>query len=125
MRNFSLLGLLITVALIGWMAKGMFAPAVSHDPNDKSTVEYWVAHASDRSTMLQYCNAHPQEQDSSECQLATAAQLKVDTDGQSGGGSTQSGQPAHGSSAVDQNGGQASDQLQAQQDANSMDPGGQ
>ena len=125
MRNFSLLGLLITVALIGWMAKGMFAPAVSHDPNDKSTVEYWVAHASDRATMLQYCNAHPQQQDTGECQLATAAQTQVDTQGANGGTSTTSGQPAQSSSSTDQNGGQASDQLQAQQDSNSMDPGGQ
>ncbi len=120
MRNFSLIGLLLTVAIIGWMAKGMFAPAVSHDPNDKSTIEYWVAHASDRATMLSWCQQHPQQQDGSECQLATAAQVKVDSEGQSG--STSGSSHAQG---TDQATGQASDQLQAQQDSNAMDPGGQ
>jgi len=40
MRNFSLVGLLLAVAIIAYWAKGMLAPSVSHDPNDKSTVEY-------------------------------------------------------------------------------------
>jgi len=118
MRNFSFIGLLLTVAIVGWMAKGYFAPTVSHDPNDKSTIEYWIAHPGDRATMLSYCQSHPQQQDGSECQLATAAQLKVDTDGQSG-------QPATTNHGVDQANGQASDELQAQQDSNALDPGGQ
>ena len=121
MRNFSFIGLLLTVAIVGWMAKGYFAPAVSHDPNDKTTVEYWVAHPGDRATMLSWCNAHPQQQNGSECQLATAAQLKVDTEGQSG----QVNQPAPSNHGVDQGSGQASDELQAQQDSNTLDPGGQ
>lgn len=118
--GFSLIGLLITVAIIGWMAKGMFAPAVSHDPNDKTTVEYWVAHDQDRATMLQWCNNHPQQQDSGECQLATAAQMQVDA-----GNRDSAPQPATTNHAADQNGGQTSDELQAQQDANQMDQGGQ
>ena len=121
MRNFSFIGLLLTVALIAWMAKGYFAPVVSHDPNDKATIEYWVAHSTDRATMLSWCQAHPQQQDSGECQLATAAQLKVDGDNQAG----RSTQPATTTHGVDQNGGQASDELQAQQDSNALDPGGQ
>ena len=120
MRNFSLLSLLIATAIIAWMAKGYFAPAVSHDPNDKNTVEYWVAHDQDRTAMLQWCQQHPQSQDTGECQLATAAQVQVDTHTQS-----QAGQPATTTHAADQNGGQASDELQAQQDSNAMDPGGQ
>ena len=121
MRNFSFIGLLLTVAIIGWMAKGYLAPApVSHDPNDKTTVEYWVAHPGERATMLSYCQQHPQQQDSSECQLATAAQLKVDSDGASG-----QPQPSTPNQGTDQNTGQASDELQAQQDSNTLDPGGQ
>jgi hypothetical protein len=121
MRNFSFIGLLLTVAIIGWMAKGYLAPAVSHDPNDKTTVEYWVAHPGDRSTMLTWCQAHPQQQDTGECQLATAAQMKVDTEGQP----AQSGQPGQVNHGTDQGTGQASDELQAQQDSNALDPGGQ
>lgn len=121
MRNFSFIGLLLTVAIIGWMAKGYLTPAVSHDPNDKTTVEYWVAHPADRATMLSWCQSHPQQQDSGECSLAVAAQTTVDTNGQPG----QSTQPAAVNHGTDQNGGQASDQLQAQQDSNALDPGGQ
>ena len=120
MRNFSLLSLLIATAIIAWWAKGMFAPAVSHDPNDKTTVEYWVAHTQDRTTMLAWCQQHPQHQDSGECQLATAAQVQVDTNSQ-----PQSGSQPSTNHAADQNGGAASDELQAQQDSNAMDPGGQ
>jgi len=120
MRNFSLLSLLIATAIIAWMAKGYFAPAVSHDPNDKTTVEYWVAHTQDRTTMLAWCQQHPQSQDTGECQLATAAQVEVDTNTQS-----HAGQPPTTNHAADQNGGAASDELQAQQDSNAMDPGGQ
>ena len=122
MRNFSLLSLLIATAIIAWMAKGYFAPAVSHDPNDKTTVEYWVAHTAERATMMSYCQSHPQEQNGSECQLAMAAQLKIDTEsGHSGQSATTQGT----SQGADQNTGQASDELQAQQDSNALDPGGQ
>jgi hypothetical protein len=123
MRNFSFIGLLLTVAIIGWMAKGYLAPAVpvSHDPNDKTTVEYWIAHPTDRATMLAYCNAHPQEQNTGECQLATSAQTTVDT----GGPGSQANQPAPANNGVEQGSGQASDELQAQQDSNTLDPGGQ
>ena len=120
MRNFSLLSLLIATAIIAWMAKGYFAPAVSHDPNDKATVEYWVAHDQDRTAMLQWCQQHPQQQDQGECQLATTAQMQIDTNTQS-----RAGQADTTNHAADQNGGAASDELQAQQDANSMDTGGQ
>src|SRR5579864_3505129 len=119
MRNFSLLSLLLATAIIAWMAKGYFAPAVSHDPNDKATVEYWVAHTQDRTAMLAWCQQHPQSQDTGECQLATAAQVQVDTNTQ-----PQGAQPST-NHAADQNGGAASDQLQAQQDSNEMDPGWQ
>lgn len=120
MRSFSLIGLLLVVAIVGWMAKGMFAPAVSHDPNDKSTVEYWVTHDSDRTTMLQWCQHNPQQQDSTDCQLATAAQLRIDT----GQGKTTTTQP-QGNNGVDQASSGANDQLQAQQDSNIIDSGGQ
>lgn len=119
MRNLSLLSLLIATAIIAYMAKGYFAPAVSHDPNDKTTIEYWVAHTQDRTAMLAWCQQHPQSQDTGECQLATAAQVQVDTNTQPQG---QASTTNHG---VDQNGGAASEQLQAQQDSNDMDPGGQ
>ena len=118
MRNFSLLSLLLATAIIAWMAKGYFAPALSHDPNDKTTVEYWVAHTQDRTTMLAWCQQHPQSQDTGECQLATAAQVQVDTN------TAPTAAPAA-NHAADQNGGAASDELQAQQDSNAMDPGGQ
>ena len=120
MRNFSLLSLLLATAIIAWMAKGYFAPAVSHDPNDKATVDYWVAHTQDRTTMLAWCQQHPQSQDTGECQLATQAQVEVDTNTASN-----APRPATQNHAADQNGGAASDELQAQQDSNAMDPGGQ
>jgi hypothetical protein len=120
MRNFSLIGLLLVVAIIGWMAKGMLGQPVSHDPNDKSTVEYWVVHDSDRKSVLAWCQQNPQQQNSTDCQLAIEAQSQLDARGQSSGansGSTSTG--------VDQASGAANDQLQAQQDSNDMDPGGQ
>jgi hypothetical protein len=108
-----MVGLLCVVAIIGWMAKGMLAPAVSHDPNDRSTVEYWETHASDRQTMLAWCQSHPQSQDSGECSLATQAQTQADTGAQPAQGTQSQG-------GTDQNTGQASDELQAQQDSNSL-----
>lgn len=114
MRIFTFVGLLAVVAIIGWMAKGMLAPAVSHDPNDRSTVEYWETHAADRATMLSWCQDHPQEQNSGECSLASQAQTQADVGATGQSGSTGQAQ------GTDQNTGQASDQLQAQQDANSM-----
>src|SRR5450755_2645024 len=103
MRNFSIISILLTVALIGWMAKGYLTPAVNHDPNDKTTVEYWSAHPAERATMMSYCQSHPQEQNGTECQPAMAAQLKVDTQ-------TGPAQPAAQGQGADQNTGQASDQ---------------
>jgi hypothetical protein len=116
MRNFSFVGILLVVAIIGWMSKSMFAPIVSHDPNNRATVEFWVAHTSDRSTMLDWCQHNPQQQDSGDCQLATAAQMQVDTVSQPSNGapSTQSSQ------GVTQTTGQASDELQAQQDSTAV-----
>jgi len=132
MRNFSLIGLLAVVAIIGWLSKGMLAPAVSHDPNNRATVEYWIAHNDARTTMLDYCQHNPQQQDTTDCQLATAAQMQIDSGsaqaGGGGGNSTQSqGSQSQGSQqrqGVDQGTGQASDELHAQQDSNAMDPGG-
>jgi hypothetical protein len=118
MRNFSFVGLLCVVAIIGWMAKGMLAPAVSHDPNDRNTVEYWSSHPSDRAAMLAWCQQHPQSQDTGECSLASTAQTQVDAGAPSGT------QPAPGAqtnqSGTDQGTGQASDELQAQQDSNAL-----
>ncbi|HXW50631.1 MAG TPA: hypothetical protein VEJ41_01470 [Candidatus Acidoferrales bacterium] len=112
MRNFSLIGLLIVVAIIGYWAKSTLAPSVSHDPNDKTSVEYWVTHESDRQTMLSYCNAHPDQQNTQDCKLAIAAQTQVDTQPQAGQNAGQSG--------VDQETGQAQDELEAQKDANNL-----
>ena len=109
MRNFSLLGLLIVIAIIGYLAKNMLAPQVSHDPNDRATVEYWVSHDANREAMLSWCNNHPDQQNSSDCRLAIAAQTQLD----SKSSAAQSGQ-----SGVDQSTSNAQDQLQAQKDAN-------
>jgi len=119
--GFSLIGLLLVVAIVGWQAKSMFAPAVSHDPNDRSTIEYWVSHNSDRATMLAWCQRNPQQQDSASCQLATAAQMKLDAEVQSGEPAQSGGQGG----GVDQASQGTSDQLNASQDANAVDPGGQ
>lgn len=113
MRNFSFVGILLVVAIVGWMSKSMFAPAVSHDPSNRATVEYWVAHTSDRATMLDWCQHNPQQQDSADCQLATAAQMRADTSG----GSSQPAQSTQSTQGVTQTTGQASDELQAQQDS--------
>jgi len=109
MRNFSLVGLLIVLAIIGYLAKNMLAPQASHDPNDRSSVEFWVSHDANREAMLSYCNAHPDQQNSSDCRLAIAAQTQIDNKSSAG----QSGQ-----SGVDQGTSNAQDQLQAQKDAN-------
>jgi hypothetical protein len=111
MRNFSLIGLLIVVAIIGYWAKSMLAPAVSHNPNDKSTVEYWVTHQSDRQTMLDWCSHNPDQQNSTDCKLAIAAQTQVDVHSVS----KQAGQ-----TGVEQGTSDANDQLQAQKDANNL-----
>lgn len=111
MRNFSLIGLLIVTAIIAYMAKSMLAPSVSHDPNNKSTVEYWVSHDADRSTMLSWCDHNPAQQNSKDCKLVIAAQMEIDTKMPA----------AHtGQSGVDQGSSGAADQLQAQQDANTL-----
>lgn len=110
-RNFSLLGLLVAVAIIGYWAKTMLAPSASHNPNDHATVQYWVQHDSDRQAMLGFCNDHPDQQNSQACKLAIAAQARIDTQPKSG--------PA-GQSGVDQGTANAADQLQAQQDANGL-----
>jgi hypothetical protein len=112
MRNFSLVGLLIVVAIIGYWAKSMFPPPASHNPNDKSTVEYWVTHDGDRATMLSYCNAHPDQQNTQDCKLAIAAQTQIDAQPKAGQLAGQSG-GYQGTS-------DAQDQLQAQQDANTL-----
>lgn len=111
MRNFSLLGLLIVVAIIGYWAKTMLAPAASHNPNDRSTIEYWESHEANRTAMLSWCNGHPAQQNSQDCKLVIAAQTEID------------GNPASrqaGQTGVDQGTSDAQDQLQAQKDANSL-----
>ena len=114
MRNFSLIGILITLALIAWMAKGMLAPQASHDPNDKSSVEYWVSHDADRDVMLSYCNNHPDQQGSDDCKLAIAAQSQIDS-GNAARNSTQGN-----TTGVTQGTQNAADQLEAQKDANNL-----
>ena len=111
MRNFSLVGLLLAVAIIAYWAKGMLAPSVSHDANDKSTVDYWVSHDSDRDVMLAYCNNHPDQQNTSDCKLAIAAQTEIDSN-------AVPKQP--GTTGVTQGTSNAVDQLEAQKDANNL-----
>jgi uncharacterized protein (UPF0333 family) len=112
MRNFSLVGLLIVVAIIGYWAKTMLAPSTAHNANDKSTVEYWVSHDNDRQTMLSYCNAHPDQQNSDDCKLAIAAQTQIDSQPKAGQNAGQTG--------TDQTTDTAQDQLEAQKDANNL-----
>src|SRR5260370_38752020 len=100
------------------MANGWLATVVFHDPNAHTPVEYWVRHSADRARMRDWCQHKPQKQDSSDCQVATAAQLKVDT-----GAASHPNQTTQ-TNGVDQATGQASDQLNAQQDSNALDPGG-
>jgi hypothetical protein len=117
MKAFSLVSLLIVVAIIGFAAKSYFQPAGSStDPNDKSSVQYWVAHTGDRTAMISFCQAHPQQQDSSDCTLAIEAQTQVDSRAQQSNG-------AQSKTGVSSASGDANDQLQAQQDANSMGSG--
>ncbi|MDQ6767153.1 MAG: hypothetical protein M3Z41_05035 [Candidatus Eremiobacteraeota bacterium] len=111
MRNFSLIGVLLAVAIIAYWAKGMLAPQVSHDPNDRSTVAYWVSHNSDRDVMLSYCNNHPDQQNTQDCKLAIAAQTQIDT---------QAVPKQLGHTGVTQGSGDAVDQLEAQKDANNL-----
>ena len=116
MRAFSFIGLLAVAAIIGFAAKSYLQPATSHDPNDKSTVEYWVAHTGDRTAMLSFCGQHPQQQDSSDCTLAVEAQTQVDSQ-------AQHTNAAQNNTGVTSASGDANDQLQAQQDSNSMGSG--
>src|ERR1700682_1280492 len=78
MRACSFVGLLAVVAIIGFAAKSYLQPAVSHDPNDKSTVEDWAAHTGGRTARISFGGAHPQQQDSADCTLAIEAQTQVD-----------------------------------------------
>ena|SRR5579862_1086666 len=117
---FSLISLLLVVAIIGYVAKSYFQPPASHDPNDKSTVEYWVAHDGDRASMVSYCGNHPELQNTGDCKLAIEAQAEVDSRGGASGASTSTGGNRTG---VDQASGEANDQLQAQQDSNTLDQG--
>jgi len=114
MRNFSLIGVLITIAIIAYMAKGMLAPHATHDPSDKSSVEYWVSHDSDRDVMLSYCNNHPDQQNTDDCKLANAAQTQID----SGAAARNVGQGN--TTGVTQGSSNAADQLEAQKDANNL-----
>ena len=116
MRAFSFIGLLAVVAIIGFAAKSYMQPIASHDPNDKSTVEYWVAHTGDRTAMISFCQSHQQQQDSSDCTLAIEAQTQVDAQ-------AQHANAAQNTTGVTSASGDANDQLNAQQDANSMDTG--
>ena len=114
MRGFSFIGLLAVVAIIGYSAKSYFQPPVSHDPNDKNTVEYWVAHTGDRTAMVSFCGQHPEKQNTGDCRLAIEAQTEVDSQGGSANAT-------HGNTTgVDQGSSDANDQLNAQQDANSL-----
>ena len=116
MRAFSLVGLLAVVAIIGFAAKSYLQPVAPQDPNSKSSVQYWVSHAADRAAMISFCQQHPQQQDSSDCTLAIAAQTQVDSQAQSANSGSNS-------TGVTSASGDANDQLQAQQDANSMGSG--
>lgn len=117
MRAFSLIGLLVVVAIIGFTAKSYFQPATSSsDPNDKSSVGYWVAHNGDRTAMISFCQSHPQQQDSADCTLAIEAQTEVDS-------RAQQTNAAQNNTGVTSASGDANGQLQAQQDANSMGSG--
>jgi hypothetical protein len=117
MRAFSFIGLLAVVAIIGFAAKSYLQPATtSHDPNDKSSVEYWVAHTGDRTAMISFCGQHPQQQDSADCTLSIEAQTQVD-------GQAQHANAPQNNTGVTSASGDENDQLQAQQDANSMGSG--
>ncbi len=116
MKGLSFIGLLVVVAIIAYTAKSYFQPPVSHDPNDRTTVEYWVAHTADRTAMMSFCGQHPEKQGTGDCRLAIEAQSELDAQG--GSNST------HGNTTgTDQASGEANDQLQAQQDSNTLDQG--
>ena len=117
MRAFSLVSLLVVVAIIGFAAKSYFQPATSStDPNDKSTVQYWITHTGDRTAMISFCQSHPQQQDASDCTLAIEAQTEVDS-------RAQHANATQNNTGVTSASGDANGQLQAQQDANSMGSG--
>jgi hypothetical protein len=116
MRAFSFIGLLAVVAIIGFAAKSFLQPMTSHDPNDKSSVQYWVTHTGDRTAMISFCQLHPQQQDSADCTLAIEAQTQVDSQ-------AQRANTSQNNTGVTSGSGDANDQLQAQQDANSMGSG--
>jgi hypothetical protein len=61
--------------------------------------------------MLSYCNNHPDQQNSSDCKLAIAAQTEID-------GKAVPQQLGH--TGVTQGTSQAVDQLEAQKDANNL-----
>jgi hypothetical protein len=117
MKGFSFIGLLAVIAIIAYSAKSYLQPPVSHDPNNRTTVEYWVAHTADRTAMISFCGNHPDKQGSGDCALAIQAQTQVDAQGSSAN-STQGN-----TTGVDQASGEANDQLQAQQNANTLDQG--
>jgi hypothetical protein len=110
MRILGYVVVVLAAAGVWYYASSSYHP-VSHDPNDRSTIEYWMAHGDDRTTMVAYCSRHQEEQRVGDCARALAAQRKLE-------GTAQAGQA--GNSGTDQNTSAAADQLEAQKASNEM-----
>jgi hypothetical protein len=109
MRILSFIVLALAAVAVWYYLSSSYHP-VSHNVNDRSTIEYWMTHADDRTLMVGYCSHHPEEQGTRDCSLAVAAQKQIDSGARSGSGN----------GAADQNTGAAADQLEAQKDANKL-----
>jgi len=72
--------MLLTLAIVCVLAYIAFRSLGVAPSSDVRDSQWYYQHATERATELQYCNQHPQEQDSAECVAAVAAQTRVDTE---------------------------------------------
>lgn len=74
------LGILLTLAIIAvatvWLFKSF--GMTNNSADDVGSMPWYYAHQSERADKLQWCNQNPQQQDSTDCRNATAAQTQVD-----------------------------------------------
>lgn len=73
------LGLLLTLAIICVLVYLTFR-ALGFTPNNQKDAEWYYAHPTERAQQLKWCSENAQQQDSSECTAAVAAQTRVDTE---------------------------------------------
>jgi len=110
MRYLGIIFVALAAVAVWWYVSSSYHPA-SHDPNNNSTIEYWINHNDERAMMITYCSRHPEEQNGKSCALALAAQRHLTKE--AGGNQAVNGAGCQGTSM-------AKEQLEAQKAANDL-----